>query len=94
MIKVKTLVQFQDFLENQLRYVGDVFEVTKERLEEITTKGGNWVEVIKDINSTEDITKMKKDELIEAAKNKGISEQEIKKTKTKDDLVKLIQGEV
>ena len=45
-IKVKATVQFNDFLENETRYPGDEWVVTEERLEEIYTKGGPWVEVV------------------------------------------------
>lgn len=47
-IKVKATVQFNDFLENETRYPGDEWVVTEERLEEIYTKGGPWVEVIEE----------------------------------------------
>lgn len=34
-MKVKTLIRFTDLKENTIREVGEQFEVTKERLEEI-----------------------------------------------------------
>lgn len=43
MIKVKAIEDFQDYKEEVTRYVGDEFEVTEERCEEIIEKGGNWV---------------------------------------------------
>lgn len=43
MIKVKAIEDFQDYKEEVTRYVGDEFEVTEERYEEIIEKGGNWV---------------------------------------------------
>ena len=53
-IKVKTTVQFNDFLEDVTRYPGDVFMVSEERLNEIYEKGGSWVEVVERLEMTED----------------------------------------
>lgn len=49
-MKIKVLKEFKDLAENKLRKVGDEFEVTKERFEEIDTtlrekyKDIKWVE--------------------------------------------------
>ena len=48
-MKIKALRRFQDYKENVVREVGDEFEVTEERLEEIKTGlakfgEGDWVE--------------------------------------------------
>lgn len=50
-MKIKALKRFQDYKENVVREVGDEFEVTEERLEEIKTGlakfgEGDWVDVI------------------------------------------------
>lgn len=45
---VRALVIFDDYLEGVTREVGDVFEVSEERHEEILTNGGEWVEVVKE----------------------------------------------
>ena len=47
-MKVRALIRFEDYKENVMRNVGDVFEVTEERHEEILTKGGLWVEAIEE----------------------------------------------
>lgn len=53
-MKIKVLKEFKDLLENKLRKVGDEFEVTKERFEEIDTKLREkykdvaWVEEVKE----------------------------------------------
>lgn len=52
-MKIKVLKEFKDLAENKLRKVGDEFEVTKERFEEIDTtlrekyKDIKWVEEVK-----------------------------------------------
>lgn len=53
-MKIKVLKEFKDLAENKLRKVGDEFEVTKERFEEIDTtlrekyKDIKWVEEVKE----------------------------------------------
>lgn len=53
-MKIKVLKEFKDLAENKLRKVGDEFEVTKERFEEIDTKlrekykDVKWVEEVKE----------------------------------------------
>ena len=47
-MKVRALIRFEDYKESVMRNVGDVFEVTEERHEEILTKGGLWVEPIEE----------------------------------------------
>lgn len=57
-IKVRVLKEFKDLVENKLRKVGDVFEVTKERFEEIDTKlrekykDVKWIEEVKETKRT------------------------------------------
>lgn len=45
-MKVRALILFEDYLEDVTRHIGDVFEVTEERYQEILTKGGSWVEEV------------------------------------------------
>ena len=52
-MKIKALKRFQDYKENVVREVGDEFEVTEERLEEIKVGlakfgEGDWVEVVEE----------------------------------------------
>ena len=48
-MKVGTLIRFSDLKEKVTREVGDIFEATAERVEEInSTLGGTLVEVIKE----------------------------------------------
>lgn len=65
MIKVKAIEDFQDYKEEVTRYVGDEFEVTEERYEEIIEKGGNWV-----IPVEEDDSETAEDDSETAAKGK------------------------
>lgn len=52
-MKVKTLIRFTDLKENTIREVGDVFEVTKERLEELLLVSTSpLVEVIEEARTT------------------------------------------
>lgn len=48
-MKVKTLIRFTDLKENTIREVGEVFEVTKERLGELLLVSPNpLIEVIEE----------------------------------------------
>ena len=48
-MRVKTLVKFRDLKEKKLREVGEEFEVTKKRFEEInSTKYGKLVEEVEE----------------------------------------------
>lgn len=87
-MKVKAIAKFQDMKEGMLREVGDVFEVSEERYDEIT-KAGEFVEEVED--DEEGLESMTKAELIEKAKALGVSEEEIKAAKKKEDLITLIQ---
>lgn len=95
MIKVRALIVFDDYLEGVTRYIGDVFEVTDERYNEIITKGGPWVEIIENEEEKEqeqDLSKLKRSELEKMAKDKGIPEQDIKEAGNKEELIKIIKG--
>lgn len=87
-MKVKAIAKFQDMKEGMLREVGDVFEVSEERYDEIT-KAGEFVEEVED--DEEGLESMTKAELIEKAKALGVSEEDIKAAKKKEDLITLIQ---
>lgn len=88
MITVKAKIEFQDYKENRLRKIGDTFEVTQDRLDEILTKGGDWVEVVEEEKT--DLSKLTKKELEKLAKEYEI---EAEKTKgaTKEELIDLIE---
>ncbi|CAK7084219.1 hypothetical protein [Tissierella sp.] len=48
-MKVRTLIRFSDLKEKVIREVGDEFEATAKRVEEInSTRGGTLVEVIEE----------------------------------------------
>lgn len=48
-MKVKTLIRFNDLKEKTVREVGEIFEVTNKRCEEInSTSYGDLVEEVKD----------------------------------------------
>ncbi len=90
-MKVKALLKFDDLLENTTRNIGDIFEVSKKRYDEILTKGGKWVEVVEDIEDV-DLSKMKRKELEDIARQKGIPDEEIKNAQNKDALIELLEG--
>lgn len=46
-MKAKVLVEFYDLEADILRAVGDTFELSPERFEEITKRGGEWLEEVK-----------------------------------------------
>lgn len=50
MKKVKALIQFKDLKEMKLRKIGDVFDVSNERFDEILAKG-DWVEEIQELEN-------------------------------------------
>ena len=50
MKKVKALIQFKDLKEMKLRKIGDVFDVSNERFDEILAKG-DWVEEIQELDN-------------------------------------------
>ncbi len=65
-MKIKVLKEFKDLAENKLRKVGDEFEVTKKRFEEIDTKLREkykdvaWVEEVKEAPKSPKATKKTK----------------------------------
>lgn len=46
-MKAKVLVEFYDLKADELRSVGDTFELSPERFEEICKRGGEWLEEVK-----------------------------------------------
>ena len=85
MIKVKAIEDFQDYKEEVTRYVGDEFEVTEERYEEIIEKGGNWVIPVEedDSETAEDDSETAEDDSETAAKGKKGSKKSKKNDKGK-----------
>lgn len=53
-MKAKVLKDFYDAKEEQLRLVGEVFELSPARFDEILKRGGLWVEETEDKLSDED----------------------------------------
>ncbi len=47
-MKAKVLKDFYDIKEDQLRLVGEVFELSPARFDEILKRGGLWVEEFED----------------------------------------------
>lgn len=94
MLKVRALIVFEDYKEQTTRRIGDIFEVSEERLNQILTQGGAWVEVVEEQEQDEeqDLSKLKRSELEKIAKDKGISEQDIKEAGNKEELIKIIKG--
>lgn len=94
MIKVRALIVFEDYKEQTTRQIGDIFEVSEERLNQILTQGGAWVEVVEEQEQDEEqtLTKLKRSELEKIAKDKGIPEQDIKEAGNKEELIKIIKG--
>lgn len=46
-MKARVLVEFYDLKADELRSVGDTFELSPERFEEIIKRGGEWLEEVK-----------------------------------------------
>lgn len=94
MIKVRALIVFEDYKEQTTRQIGDIFEVSEERLNEILTKGGAWVEVVEEQeqDGEQGLSKLKRSELERIAKDKGIHENDIKEAGNKEELIKIIKG--
>jgi len=94
MIIVRALIVFEDYKEQTTRQIGDIFEVSEERLNEILTKGGAWVEVVEEQEQDEEqgLSKLKRSELEKIAKDKGIAENDIKEAGNKEELIKIIKG--
>ena len=93
MIKVRALIVFEDYQEQTTRQIGDIFEVSEERLNQILTQGGAWVEVVEEQEQDEeqDLSKLKRSELEKIAKDKGIAENDIKEAGDKEELIKIIK---
>lgn len=53
-MKAKVLKDFYDIKEDQLRLVGEVFELSPARFDEILKRGGLWVEETEDKLPDED----------------------------------------
>jgi len=94
MIKVRALIVFDDYKEQTTRQIGDIFEVSEERLNQILTQGGAWVEVVEEQEQDEEqgLSKLKRSELEKIAKDKGIAENDIKEAGNKEELIKIIKG--
>lgn len=80
-MRVKAIHEFRDLKENVKRKIGDEFEVSDFRYNEILTKGGKWVEIVPD----KDFKYMTKDEIMARLDEKGIK---YSKKETKSELLK------
>lgn len=100
-VKVKVLRNFKDLKENKFREVNEVFEATKERVEEInSTPHGALVEEVivgLDLSNGEDMT------VIDGVEVQDLTVKQIKKMldernikyntrAKKDELIELLQG--
>ena len=81
-MRVRTINSFYDLKEDIKREVGDEFNVSETRFNEIITKGGNWVEEITQEVPLKDLTKNK---LIEILDERKI---EYSKKESKEELLK------
>lgn len=81
-MRVRTINSFYDLKEDVKREVGDEFNVSETRFNEIITKGGNWVEKITQVVPLKDLTKNK---LIEILDERKI---EYSKKESKEELLK------
>lgn len=81
-MRVRTINSFYDLKEDVKREVGDEFNVSETRFNEITTKGGNWVEEITQEVPLKDLSK---NELIEILDERKI---EYSKKESKEELLK------
>lgn len=81
-MRVRTINSFYDLKEDVKREVGDEFNVSETRFNEIITKGGNWVEEITQEVPLKDLSK---NELIEILDERKI---EYSKKESKEELLK------
>lgn len=81
-MRVRTINSFYDLKEDVKREVGDEFNVSETRFNEIITKGGNWVEKITQEVPLKDLSK---NELIEILDERKI---EYSKKESKEELLK------
>jgi hypothetical protein len=81
-MRVRTINSFYDLKEDVKREVGDEFNVSETRFDEIITKGGNWVEKITQEVPLKDLTK---NELIKILDERKI---EYSKKESKEELLK------
>lgn len=86
MVSVKTLKSFYDLQEHVDRKVGDVFDVTEERLSRIEALLPGYTERV----AKEDLTKMTASELISLAKERGVR---LKGRPTKAQLIAALSEE-
>lgn len=81
-MRVRTINSFYDLKEDVKREVGDEFNVSETRFNEIINKGGNWVEEITQELPLKDLSKNK---LIEILDERKI---EYSKKESKEELLK------
>ena len=81
-MRVRTINSFYDLKEDVKREIGDEFNVSETRFNEIITKGGNWVEEITQEVPLKDLSK---NELIEILDERKI---EYSKKESKEELLK------
>lgn len=81
-MRVRTINSFYDLKEDVKREVGDEFNVSETRFNEIINKGGNWVEEITQEVPLKDLSK---NELIEILDERKI---EYSKKESKEELLK------
>ena len=77
-MKVIVTSEFYDLKEDKLRKVGETFEVSNARFDEIIKKGGEWIEEVTDDEDDEEKTKVTGEEKgteEEAAEEKGTEEE-------------------
>lgn len=71
-MKVKVIREFYDLKEDKLRKVGETFEVSNARFDEIVKNGGTWIEEINEVDPEgEEANKTEEAETEEANKEKS-----------------------
>lgn len=71
-MKVIVISEFYDLKEDKLRKVGETFEVSNARFDEIVKKGGEWVEETNEVDPEgEEANKTEEAETEEANKEKS-----------------------
>lgn len=87
-MKVKALIQFKDLKEQEMREIGDVFEVDQDRYDFIVKNAGPIIEIVEDNSQEND--NLTVSEIKALLDEKGI---EYPKSAKKEDLLKLLNGE-
>lgn len=87
-MKVKVLREFFDLEADTLRQVGDVFELSPARFDEIIKRGGLWIEEVTDNEGDEEKAKETEEEKGTEEKATEETKEEVEETKEEAEEIK------